>query len=320
MKKISFSHPKMILASTVFVGLLISIAAADERRAAKPKFKPGDTDGIFFDDVSKAIRGTRPALATLRQAKVAAPVQGNKGNGNGAAKPAAGSGKWDALVSPESLEAEIKRVAIHYDSIVTTPGAFNSGGYLEARLDLSILAVMFAVINEHGGDVRFKKQAAAVRDLIARTAFNCKTGSIQTYNEAKLRKADLQDIVSGGGISAREAEPENEWTLIVDRSPMMDYLEQLQDQMKEVSNSTATIKSNTEDVKRIAELFSVVAAVLIQEGMDDYDDEDYAAHSKEMSKHAGGVIQALKSEDYAAVGKSMGGITQSCDACHEDYR
>lgn len=314
-----FRRRKLIAAaSCAFAVVIISIAVADERRAAPPKFSSADTEGVFFDNLSDAIRGTRPALSAMRNAQQQAAVAKNPATA--APAKADGPGRWDKLISAESLEAEIKRVAIHFDSIVTTPGAFNSGGYQDARLDLSILAVMFAIINEYGGDVRFKNQAAAARDLIARTAFNCKSGSTQVYNEAKLRKNDLQDIISGGGLSKREAEPENDWSMIVDRSPMMEYLEQLQDGIKETTNSVAKIKSSVDDVKRQAELFTVVSEVLLQEGMDEYDDEDYIALSKSMGEHSMAIVNSLKTDNFDSIRKSVGGITQSCDACHEQYR
>ena len=209
---------------------------------------------------------------------------------------------------------------LHFDSVVTTPGSFKSGGYQDARLDLSALAMMFAVINEHGGEVRWKDQAVAARDLLARSAFNCKAGSNQVYNEAKLRKADLQDLVSGSGLAAREGEKKNDWTMIVDRAPMMEYAEQLKDSLQSITNDAASVKSNPDQVRREAELFAVLGVVLIQEGMDDFDDDEYKALSKKMSDAGTSVVAALERDDPAAVRKAVGAITQSCDACHEQYR
>ena len=136
-------------------------------------------------------RCRRSASSANAAAQVAA-----KSNGSAATGGDSGSGesKWSALISPTSLEDEIKRMRLHYDEVVTTPSAFNGGGYQDARRDLSALATLFAIISEHGGEVRWKDQAAAARDLLARTAFNCKAGSTQVYNEARLRKADLQDL------------------------------------------------------------------------------------------------------------------------------
>ena len=292
-------------------------AVADERRAAPPKFSESDTRGVFFPKLSDAIRGERPSLANLRKAGPAATQAANVAAQQ---QPDAGSGAWDKLISPASLEDEVKRVKLHFDSVVTTPGAFKSGGYQDARLDLSILAVMFAVINDYGGDVRWKEQAAAARDLLARSAFNCKAGSTQVYNEAKLRKGDLQELVGGSGLTGRDAEAANDWSSIVDRSPMMEYAEQLSDSLQSVTNNEASVKSNTEQVRREAELLAILGLVLVQEGMDEYDDEDYAAHSKKMTSASREVVAALERGDADAIRKSVGAITQSCDACHEDYR
>ncbi|NND96719.1 MAG: cytochrome c [Pirellulaceae bacterium] len=297
---------------------------ADDRRSPAPKFTPADTSQVFFPSLSDAIRGERPSLSAMRQAANAvanaasnAATTGGAASASGAAE---GGGIWTSLISPASIEDEVKRVKLHFDSIVTTPGAFKSGGYQDARLDLSILAVMFAVISEHDGDVRWKDQAAAARDLLARSAFNCKAGSTQVYNEAKLRKADLQDLVSGSGLSSRDAEPQADWSMIVDRSPMMEYAEHLRDSLQDVTNNADTVKSNADQVRREAELLAVLGKVLIQEGMDDFDDEDYAALSKSMATAATNVVGALERGDTDAVRKSVGEISQACDACHEQYR
>ena len=180
-------------------------AFADENRAPAPKYSAEDTRGVFFDDLDSAFRGPRPTTATIRQSAAAAAAAAAAASSSDAQSSSQKS-VWASLISPASIEDEIKRMKLHYDSVITTPGAFNSGGYQDARLDLTVLASLFAVIVEHGGEVRWKDQAVAARDLLARTAFNCKAGSTQVYNEAKLRKGDLQDLISGSGLSKRDAE------------------------------------------------------------------------------------------------------------------
>ena len=64
---------------------------------------------------------------------------------------------------------------------------------------------------------------------------------------------------------------------------------------------------------------AAVGLVLVQEGMDDFDDDDYVALAKRFSSAAAGVTAALLRNDYDAVRKGVGEITQSCDACHEQY-
>lgn len=306
------------LISSLLIATLVAMVPhlrADERRAPAPKYTSDQLRGVFFGDLSEAIRGERPSLSAVRKsaqaaavAQVAAPEE--KGS----------SDVWSPLISPTSIEDEIKRVRLHFDSVVTTPGAFNSGGYQDARLDLTVLATLFAIITEHGGEVRWKKQAAAARDLIARTAANCKAGSTQVYNEAKLRKADLQDLVSGGGISSRGGEGKNDWSTIANRSPLMEYADQLIDLLEDGTRDVATVKRDPDLVKRNAQLLAMLGEVFTKEGMDEYDDEDYCKLSRDLSAAGTAVAAAIDREDIEAARKGTSAVRQKCDACHEQYR
>ncbi len=296
-----------------------TVVVADERRAPPPQFNSSQVSGIFFDDLQDAFPGEPPTLSKIRASSAAVAAKSG-GTGPAAAAAPTQQDRWSGLISPLSIEDEVKRVRLHFDSVVTKPGDFAGGGYQDARLDLTVLATLFAVIHEHGGEVRWKDQAAAARDLIARTAFNCKAGSTQVYNEAKLRKADLQDLVSGGGISAREAPAENDWSSIAGRSPLMEYIEQLIDVLEDAARNEASVNAGADVIKRNSELLAMVGEVLVQEGMDEADDGDYVKFSRSMTEAAKGVTQALDRMDLDAIRQGAAAIRQRCDACHEHYR
>ena len=316
-----FAAPHFRFALLTIVVLSLSVGTnAQERRAPKPTFSEGDTRGVFFDSLDEAFRDKRPTLATIRKASSAAAVAAVASSDAGESEEASsGGGGWTKLIAPNSLEDEIKRLKLHYDEVVSTPGAFKGGGYQDARLDLSILATLFAIINDYTGDVRWKDQAAAARDLIARTAFNCKAGSAQVYNEAKLRKADLQDLVAGSGLANRDAEPDNDWSMIVDRSPLMEYAELLKDKLKQASRDKKSTEENAEQIRRDAQLLAAVGKVLTKEGLDDAEDDEYVMLSNKMSTAASAIATAIESNTYE-IGPLVGAVTQSCDACHEQYR
>ncbi len=300
--------------------LASSAAKAQERRAPPPTFSPDQLRGIFFDQLSDAIRGQRPTLSSLRKATAAAV--------DTAAVPAAANetnDRWSRLIRPASIEDEVKRVKLHFDSVITTPTAFNSGGYKDARLDLTVLATLFAVIDQHAGEVRWKQQARAARDLIARTAFNCKAGSTQVYNEAKLRKADLQDILAGGGLSTRGDQPSGDdsntdWSEIADRSPLMQYAESLIESLQQASSDPGSIKAQSDLIGKRAELIAMLGEALSQPGMDDAADPDYVKLSRAMSDSAGNLSSALEQADASQIQAAVGAIRQRCDACHQQYR
>ena len=312
---------RLLVIFLIGIGAITPHVRADERRAPKPKVDEEKMKAIFFADINDAFRGEAPTIASVRAtaaavAAVAAPAAASTG-GDAAAS---GTDLWSSLISPQSLEDEIKRLKLEFDGVVTTPGAFNSGGYLDARLHLTVLASLFAVINQHSGEVRWKDQAAAARDLISRTAFNCKAGSTQVYNEAKLRKGDLQDLVAGSGLSSKDAEAETDWTMIADRSPLMEYAELVIESLEDGARDEGTIKKETDLVKRNSELIAVLGEILAQEGMDDADDDDYAKLSRDMSDDGKAVTAALGRGDLEAVRLGVSKIRQKCDACHEQYR
>ncbi len=303
------------------LALVLAIAPAwsDEQRAPAPKYSAKDTEAIFFDDLSEAFQGPRPTLASIRSsAKAVAAAAASPAPSGSSDSDTADT--WSPLISPISIEDEVKRLKLHFDSVVTTPGAFNSGGYMEARLDLTILAMMFAVISEHSGDVRWKSESTAARDLLSRTAFNCKAGSTQVYNEAKLRKADLQDLVAGSGLAARDADAENDWGMIVDRSPLMEYAESLIDSLEDATRDANSVNANPDQIRRQAELLSVFGVVLTKEGLDEADNEDYTKLSMHMVEASRGVVAALDRGDADEVRKNVSAIRQRCDVCHEQYR
>ncbi len=308
----------------LFGVFFVAIAVAADKRAPAPTFGNEQLRGVFFEKLSDGIRGTRPSLSSLRASAgaVAGPSASPASSPTSSAEATGGEDQqgWSKLVSAMSLEDEVKRVKLRFDSVITTPGAFNGGGYQEARRDLSILATLFAVIGNYDGEVRWKDQAAAARDLLARSAFNCKAGSTQVYNEAKLRKNDLQDLVSGSGLANRDADPQNDWSSIVDRSPLMEYLEGLTGVLQDASNNASAIESNSDVIRRQAELIAMLGNVLVQEGMDDSDDEDYQRLSLAMTSAGRDVASAIERGEFAKVREAVGAITQSCDACHEQFR
>ena len=311
------------MARIFFVLFVVTITLGQGRvhaqiqRARPPVFDDSVVSRVFFPNISSAFRGERPTLSKLRQADEASTAAGVLPG----TEDAASGGEWAKLISPGSLENEIKRVKLKYDSTLTTPGAFNGGGYQEARLHLSVLASLFAVISEYSGDVRWKSDAKTARDLTAKTALACAAGSTPVFKEAQLRKADLQDLVSGAGLSAAKAgDGANDWSMIADRGPMMEYAELLLDQISDLSRDAATAKANVDSVKQTAELLSILGEILVQEGMDDAEDEDYQMLSQAMTKSSRSVVAAIERQDFEAVRSSVGGITQSCSDCHEQYR
>src|SRR5690606_23492973 len=66
-----------------------------------------------------------------------------------------GAFAWSKLISPETLEDEVKAHKALVDESVNTPGPFKGGSNRDARVQFSTLAVLFAIIAEYDGRVRW---------------------------------------------------------------------------------------------------------------------------------------------------------------------
>ncbi len=312
------------LAALVFgipaIALLAQAPAGKGRvRAELPKSFP-NSDGIYFKDAFKdAVVGARPDFG-----KPAANVAGNPAAPMptaGGAESAGGDFAWSKIISATTIEDEIKASKKIMDEEVSTPAKFAGNGYKVARKQFSVLASMFAIIGEYDSDVRWKADGPAARDLFARTAANCKVGTIQVFNEAKQRKVDLEDLLSGAGVKNRTGEVTVTWPQVTDRSPLMQRLENShQERMQPWVANKSEFSDHAEEMFHEAQLTAALAEILMKEGMEDGDDDDYREFCQRLKKAALEIGEAVKSNNYDKARAAVGEIGQSCSGCHESYR
>jgi cytochrome c556 len=309
----------------IFSVMLISLASLSAQksggkpgqRARLPKFDNGKEKGVFFENIFEKLVGPRVVNDTPTVVENTNPGSPGGDDPGGIA----GSG-WAEIISPEVIENEIKAIKVKVDSDVDTPSDFKGRGYKRARRHFTVLAIMFAVIGEYDGDVRFQEYAPAARELFAKAARNCKAGSTPTYNEAKLRKADLQDLVGGGGIEAPgKFEKAAKWATVCDRSPLMQRLEfAIQQTLQPMTADKSEFLAQGEAILHEAEMVAVMAEVLCKAGMEDADDETYTGFAQQMKKSARNIVDAVKLKNDEAARKAVGEINKACSNCHEDYR
>lgn len=292
------------------------------RRAAAPDFEPSDYRDIFFDNVfteGGPLVGTRPDSGT---SVVARPAPASPASPAAGGAAPAGEGIWAELISPTTIEDEIKALNLQLEQSVTTPAQFAGRGHKDVQKQFSLLAMLFAIIGDYGADVRWKEDAPELRDRFARAAANTKAGgNIQVYNEAKMRKEDLANVVRGSRLNEGNADPEVNWESTVYRSPLMRILEDRSARyLQQATASEDAFSKEPEKVLHEAELVAAIAGVLKQEGMDDAGDSEYVALVDRMKQAAQDVVSAVKLNNAEQARLAVGEISQSCSACHDAYR
>jgi hypothetical protein len=292
------------------------------RRAQPPKF---NSDSTFYADAFKeGLVGERPAnLGQSSSASGTSVASGSSPSAGSGAPAAVGSGSgWSALISSGTIEDEIKGMKSAIDQGVTTPSDFAGKGYKVARRDFSILAMLFAIITEYDGDVRWKSDGPAARDAFARTAANAKVGTVQVFNEAKQRKAEMQDLISGSSpFAGKGGEPKNNWASVCDRAPLMQYLEKVwEPELKPVLSDKAQFAANSEKILHQAEMFAAVGEVLAKDGMMDADSDEYKAFCIRLRDAGKEIAEAVKTKNFDAASKASIEVGKTCTECHENYR
>jgi hypothetical protein len=294
------------------------------KRVQPPKF--GKSDVFYADAFKEGLVGERPAnLGQGGSANVSSaakvPDSGGRDTSAGSASPVGGAG-WSRLISAGTIEDSIKALRLQVDRAVTTPSEFAGNGHKLARRDYSLLAVLFGIAGEYDGDVRWKKDAPVARDAFARSAANFKVGTPQAFQEAKLRKDELAQLVGGSSpYAGKEADTKANWGQVANRGPLMQSLELAwEPRLKPALADKNQFTAKADVVLRDAELFAAMGEVLARDGMPDADSDEYKAFSARLRDGAKAIIDAVKTKNFEQAASGAATVSKACAECHENYR
>jgi len=320
------SRRAAILVSTLVTATLTfgaALCAAKEspkqqKLARPPKWSPDVLDAFFPDARSKLV-GERPKYdQPAATASNSAPSATEAQTAGGA--PASGSG-WSKLIDAETIETEIKRLSQELAKDVTAPAQFKGGGYKDCRRDFSVLAAMFGVVGEYDGDVRWKDSAPLLRDVFSRAGHNCKVGTDGSFQEAKQRKQDLADLISGNRPKASDTEPKANWSQVADRPPLMQRLNIAQlDRLQKWLASKEEFAARRDEVKHESQVASAVADIITREGFEFADDDTYLGYARDLKQAETEIAAAVDKNNYDQARQAFGKASKSCANCHEGYR
>jgi hypothetical protein len=301
----------------LLVGMTSATAAAAEpppKRAKPPVWTPDVLDA-FFPDAREHLVGERPASPSAVAAKDADPVDALHPTSN---DPAAFA--WSKLIEGASLEAEVKRIVAALREPLANPAKFKAGGYKQCRAEFSMLAVLFGVIADYDGDVRWQEDAPSLRDALARAAMNCKTATDQTFAEATARRAELEDLIRGERLGGKPAELDK-WSQLAERALLMQRMEQLlQEEIQPALGNPKEFAKRAAEVRPKAELLSVLTDVMQREEYEFWDDAGFQELSGDLRSAAADLTRAAVEMNYDAARAAAGRTSQACSACHEGYR
>lgn len=226
---------------------------------------------------------------------------------------------WADLVSGETLEEEIKEL-----SVAVGQGTRSNGAVRRGRLEVirwyGELAVLFGVIAEYEGDVRWAEDAAAMRDAIAAAGRALADEEEEGPKLVRDVGAALRDVVAGNGYVG-EVTSNGTWAELTERSVLMQRFELgMEQRIAAWTADAAAFRRNRGALAREAAIWGVLGRVIGTEGFDYADDEDFLAFVERFIAGADAVQAATEANDLDGAQSGVTQLRQSCAACHADYR
>lgn len=292
-----------------------SEAAPPAKRARPPKFSKSIED-VFFPDAREKLVGPRPAFVPGGASTSATPAAATS-----PASDVAADASWSKLITAEALEDEIKAQQLKLAATVENATRFKGGEYQQARAQLSVLAALLAIVADYDGRVRWKSEAAALGNAVGRAGVNCKAASDASYQEARSRSDDLQNLVRGDSLQLPPAKPGTSWSQLADRGSLMKRLEQAQQQgILPLVASARNFERNADGLLHDAQIVAALAEAITHEGYEFAEDETYVEYARAMRQHALTLRDATLGGNYEQARQAAGQLGQSCTTCHEGYR
>lgn len=302
-------------------GSLMAQRNRKPQRALPPKFTGKEFAGTFFDDVAGQLQGPRPT-GQPSAVPLAAASKSPSSLSNNPGKEVVGgqsSDGWNQLISGSTIEDMVKNSKLRLDQLVANQNKF-AGGYVEVRREFSLQALLFAVIEQFQGEVRWKRSAPVARAAFVRVAANSKVTSAQAFKEAKQRVQDLAELLNGNNLEGT-AGSELDWGSVIDRVPLMQLLEWAQQgYINSHSASKESFGQHKEELLRFSQLVAVLGKAAIMKDMPDASDPEYRALGEQLIAQVQQIVEAVESDNPDLARKAAGQVGQTCTKCHDGFR
>lgn len=294
-------------------------APAGKQGSVPPPNFDADVLQLFATDARTKLGPGQPGGPAPKAAAVAgaAPVE--------AAGEDAGSGgafTWSKLISAENLEAEVKAQVPLAAEAVKTNTNFKGNGREKAQTSFTVLATLFGVIAQYDGDVRWKKDAAALEKEFSQAGFNCKTSSDAAFKGAQKCAQDLGELVRGGTIDLPKGDASLPWHEMVNRPALMRRMEEARGggKVSKWLSGKTDFKKNKDGLLREAQLLTMLSEVIKDKGFESGDDESYQKYATALQKQCLAMLEAIKSDDQDKAQSAFAQVGKTCDTCHGEFR
>jgi hypothetical protein len=229
---------------------------------------------------------------------------------------------WSKLITAENLEDEIKALQKQAEEATKTLNNFRGNGRVLAQNTFAELAVLFGVIAQYDGDVRWRKEAASLTKVFAQAEFDCRQPGVAAFADAQLSARQLADLIRGVPLDLPPAAPLRNWAEVTSRPAMMRRIEEARTgpNVPRWLAGMNEFKKNKDALLREVEVMRVIAEVIKDRNFENGDDDAYQKYGKAFAEQCAALVGAIKDGNPENAQSAMSRVSRSCDACHGDFR
>ncbi|HEY1066916.1 MAG TPA: hypothetical protein VGE52_12425, partial [Pirellulales bacterium] len=243
----------------------------------------------------------------------------------GAAESSAGGGEtadWAKLITPADLVAEVAAVAALCPDDVKNAGFFKSRGAPEAANHHGQLAMLFQIIAQFNGDVKYKDVATGMRALAAKASLASIATEEGAFEAAKASTDAVAGLLKNGKADAPAADAGASWSdEVLDFSVAMKRMEVAQrDRLYKWTATEPEFAAKKAEIIHEARILAVLAQVILDSSYSLAGEGDYRDFAQKLRENCLKTVAAAESGNFDAGRAAVADINLQCDACHGAYR
>ena len=293
--------------------LLVDVCAEPAQRQSAPQPENLPKSEVIARDAFQLLVGPKPDYAVTPESMKSTRI-----------KKTDSAIPWSQVISGSTLDDEIKSILPRLKKIVATKTFFESH-ISEAIDEFQLLAVCFGIVSAYdkSADVRssWKKNATGYRKWFERSAYRCQREGGSAFTTARTTVGELENLIFGeiGNIKNDETKP-FQWSQVCDRSLLMRRLKIADERLISGTASEDIFSDSVDQLFHATEIVASFGELLVQPEFVDWDDSDYVSYAQKMKEHALEARIAVIKGNYDSARNAAKAISQTCSACHADYR
>ena len=293
--------------------LTVTVCAEPAKRQSAPQPENLPESAVIARDAFQLLVGPKPNYAATSPSKKSIRILETDS-----------AIAWSQVVSASTLDDEIKSILPRLKKIVATKTFFESH-ISEAIDEFQLLAVCFGIISAYdkSADVRssWKKNATGYRERFESSAYRCQREGGSAFTTAATAVGELENLIRGeiGNFNNDQTKP-FQWSQVCDRSLLMRRLKIADERLISGTASEEIFSDSIDQLFHATEIVASFGELLVQPKFVDWDDSDYVSYAQNMKEHALEARIAVHEGNYENARNAAKAISQTCSACHDDYR